>query len=179
MARNVPVLIGLGSNLGDRRGHLTAAVAALGARPGIEVQAVSRLWVTEAWGGPPGQKDFLNAAVLVRTRGLGPRDLLETIREIEDRSGRVRTVRNGPRTLDVDILLWADRRITESDLVIPHPGLHERSFVLGPAAEIAPDLVHPSLGETILGLFRRVGRTGVIEVLEEKDWSHAVGHTSR
>ena len=136
---------GLGSNLGDRRAHLEAAVrwlAALG-----EVLAVSSFRETAPVGGPP-QPDYLNAAVVVATEQ-APRALLQAAQEIERRAGRERGVAWGPRTLDLDLLLYGDRTLREPGLVVPHPRLHERRFVLEPLAEIALDWPVPGLGRTV------------------------------
>jgi 2-amino-4-hydroxy-6-hydroxymethyldihydropteridine diphosphokinase len=147
--------VALGSNLGDRSAHLVAAVAALGASAGVEVVAVSSSVETDPVG-PPPQGRYLNAAACLRT-DLAPRDLLERLHAIERSRGRTRgPVRNTARTLDLDLLLYGDRRIDEPGLTVPHPRLHERSFVLGPLSEIAAEIVHPILNETIAALARRV-----------------------
>jgi 2-amino-4-hydroxy-6-hydroxymethyldihydropteridine diphosphokinase len=146
------VFLGLGSNLGDREAAIDAALARLAAR-GVSVRARSSTWLTEPVGGPP-QGWFLNAAASVGT-ALEPRELLAAALEVEREMGRVRSERNGPRTIDVDILLFGDRRIDEPGLTVPHPRLHERRFVLAPLAEIAPSLVHPALGLTIAALLER------------------------
>ena len=139
------VALGLGSNVGDRRAHLESALHGLRAR--MEVLAVSRFVATEPVAGPP-QGGFLNAAALVETE-LRPRALLELSHQLEDAAGRQRGVRWGPRTLDIDLLLYGDEVVDESDLVIPHPCLHERRFVLDPLAEIAPDWIVPRLNRTV------------------------------
>jgi len=139
------VALGLGSNIGDRRAHLESALQGLRAR--VEVLAVSRFVATEPRGGPP-QGGFLNAAALVET-GLRPRELLALSHELEQAAGRQRGVRWGPRTLDIDLLLYGDEVFDEPDLVIPHPRLHERRFVLDPLAEIAPDWIVPRLNRTV------------------------------
>jgi 2-amino-4-hydroxy-6-hydroxymethyldihydropteridine diphosphokinase len=139
------VALGLGSNVGDRRAHLESALHGLRGR--MEVLKVSRFLATEPQGGPP-QGGFLNAAALVET-GLRPRELLDLSRELEEAAGRQRGVRWGPRTLDIDVLLYGDEVVDESDLVIPHPRLHERRFVLDPLAEIAPDWIVPRLNRTV------------------------------
>jgi 2-amino-4-hydroxy-6-hydroxymethyldihydropteridine diphosphokinase len=132
--------VGLGSNLGDRAAHLAFAVAALRDTPDIRVEAVSSIRETAPVGGPP-QGAYLNGVVALRTR-LGARALLERLLSIEASAGRERgPERDAPRTLDLDLLLYGDERIDEPDLVVPHPRLLERSFVLEPLAELAPELV--------------------------------------
>jgi len=141
-------LLGLGSNLGDRAGTLWEAVRRLSDESGVTVRRVSSLVETRPVGGPSDQPRFLNAAALVETT-LPPAELLAALRAIEDRLGRVRGERWGPRTIDLDLLLY-DRAVIETpELTIPHPRLHERRFVLAPAAEVAPGLVHPVLGRAI------------------------------
>lgn len=127
--------VALGSNLGDRWAHLRAAVAGL-----PDVVAVSPAYETEPVGGPPGQGPYLNAVVELDT-DLGPRQLLEEGRLLESASGRQRGVLDGPRTLDVDILLVGELVVDEDDLIVPHPRMWERSFVLVPLHDLAPDLV--------------------------------------
>jgi 2-amino-4-hydroxy-6-hydroxymethyldihydropteridine diphosphokinase len=144
----VTAYIGLGSNLGDRAAHLDSAYRALDDHPRIEVLQFSAAIETAAVGGPPGQPAFLNAVVEIRTT-LSPRDLLDTLLEIERAAGRIRRTRWEARTLDLDLLLYGDRVIDEPGLTVPHPRLHERRFVLVPLAEIAPRVVHPTLKRTI------------------------------
>ncbi len=129
------VFIGLGSNLGDRAAHIRQALRELGERGDIRVLACSRLYETEPLGGPPGQPLYLNAVAELATN-LTPRELLTRLLEIEERHGRQRTIPNGPRTLDLDLLLYGDHVINEPDLVVPHPRMWERPFVLQPLAEI-------------------------------------------
>ncbi len=140
------VFLGLGSNEGDRLGNLAAGLRRLGPA-GLIVEAVSSVWETEPVGGPP-QAPFLNGAARFRTR-LGPRDVLAAVQESERAAGRRRALRNGPRPLDLDILLFDNAVIAEPDLTIPHPRLAERRFVLAPLAEIAPDVVHPVLRRSV------------------------------
>ena len=123
--------LGLGANLGDRRATLRAAVAAL-----PDVVAVSPVYETEPVGGPADQPAYLNLVVQLDT-DLSPRDLLDLAHHLEDAAGRVRGERNGPRTLDVDVLLVGDLTIDEPDLVVPHPRMWERRFVLAPLADLA------------------------------------------
>lgn len=141
-----PVFLGLGSNLGDREAAIEGALLRLTAG-GFHVTRQSSLWLTEPVGGPP-QGWFLNAVVMGET-ALLPEALLEACLAAERELGRVRAERNGPRTIDVDILLFGEERRSSPGLVIPHPRLHERRFVLEPLAEIAPELVHPVLGLTV------------------------------
>ena len=123
--------LGLGSNLGDRRAHLRAAIAAL-----PDVVAVSPVYETEPVGGPPGQSAYLNLVVALETE-LSPRDLLDLANHLEEVAGRVRTEPNGPRTLDVDVLLVGDLVVRDDDLVVPHPRMWQRRFVLAPLADLA------------------------------------------
>jgi 2-amino-4-hydroxy-6-hydroxymethyldihydropteridine diphosphokinase len=131
--------VALGANLGDPRSTLRAAVASLSAHPDVTVDRVSSLWRTAAVGGP-GQPDYLNAVVLVDT-DLDARALLDLAHELEEAAGRVREVRWGPRTLDVDLLAVGDERSDDLELTLPHPRAHERRFVLGPWAEVDPGFV--------------------------------------
>ncbi|OYV87255.1 MAG: 2-amino-4-hydroxy-6-hydroxymethyldihydropteridine diphosphokinase, partial [Planctomycetia bacterium 21-64-5] len=145
-------LIALGANLGDRQAALEAAVAALA---GL---AESRLLAASSWmqsphvGGPP-QPDYLNGAVLIET-SLGPFDLLDRLQQIEHAAGRVRTIYWGPRTLDLDLLLYDDMVVETDRLRLPHPRLAFRRFVLLPAAEIAPTMPHPVFHTTLAELLR-------------------------
>lgn len=141
MSAPVRAFIGLGSNVGDRRGQLARAVATLRRRG--DVVGVSPLYETEPVGGPAGQDAYLNLVVELSTAD-GPRRLLERCAELEQEAGRVRTVRHGPRTLDADVLLVGDEVVEEDDLEVPHPRLWERRFVVAPLADLAPDLVGPS-----------------------------------
>ena len=143
--------VGLGANLGDREGAVRRALDALDAEDGIDVAAVSTLRETE----PVGYLDqprFLNAAARLETE-LAPRALLETLLRVERELGRDRSgPRFGPRTIDLDLLLYGELELDEEGLTVPHPRLHERRFVLEPLAELAPGLVVPGRGplETLL-----------------------------
>lgn len=128
--------IGLGANLGDAEATLRAAVAALQLLPGSRLQALSSLY-RSAPVGPAGQDDYLNAVACLETR-LAPHALLHALQAIETRHGRVRDIRWGPRTLDLDLLLYGNDRIQTSDLIVPHPELGRRNFVVVPLLEIVP-----------------------------------------
>lgn len=152
----VVAFVGLGSNLGDRGVRLSAAVAGLRATPGILEVVLSPVYETEPVGGPPGQGPHLNAVARVRTT-LSPRALLERLLALERAAGRERgPERHGPRTLDLDLLLHGEARVDEPGLVVPHPRLAERAFVLVPLRDLAPDLLHPVLGVSVAELASRV-----------------------
>jgi 2-amino-4-hydroxy-6-hydroxymethyldihydropteridine diphosphokinase len=139
--------VALGSNLGDREATIRAAVDALAAEPAVEVAAVSTL-VDTAPVGVVDQPRFLNGVAALDTE-LGARDLLDLLLAVEQRFGRRRegVPPQGPRTLDLDLLLYGDEEIDEPGLRVPHPRLHEREFVLGPLAEVAPGLEVPGKGK--------------------------------
>ena len=150
------VYLGLGSNLGDRRQNLTKALERLAAKTKIE--QLSSLYETE----PVGFKDqplFLNAVCRITTT-LSPQKLLAFIKDIESTLGRIPSFPNAPRPLDIDILFYGSRTIKSPRLIIPHPLLTERAFVLIPLAEIAPDLVHPENGKTMRELLDSLGKAG-------------------
>jgi 2-amino-4-hydroxy-6-hydroxymethyldihydropteridine diphosphokinase len=144
--------IALGSNLGRRERNISAALNALETTKEIDVAKISSLYETEPVGGPDDQPRFINAAAHLRTT-LSPERLLAVCQQIESSLGRKREVPWGPRSIDLDILIFADEIRSDPELMIPHPLLHERRFVLEPLAEIAPDLVHPTLDQTIQQLY--------------------------
>ena len=147
--------IALGSNLGDRRAFLDAALARLRLQPGVEVVSISTYHETEPVGGPAGQGVYLNAVAVVRT-SLNPLQLLRVLQGLENQLGRVRAERFGPRTIDLDLLLYGTEVMQTDELTVPHPRMHERRFVLEPLVEIAPLAVHPGLQSTAKDLLERL-----------------------
>ncbi len=142
------VYLGLGSNLGDRYGRLIEALDRL--RAHVTLEAISSIYETEPWG-YTDQPNFLNAVCEGETE-LSARNLLSAVKTIEEEMGREQTFRYGPRTIDLDILLYGDAILEEEQLQVPHPHLHERDFVLAPLNEIAPQVFHPRLEKTIEAL---------------------------
>ena len=150
----VCVCIGLGSNVGDRARNLVYAYDRIITLRGIQLLKLSRFYETVPAGGPP-QPMFLNAALSIRT-ALSPHQLLKEFQHIENLMGRVRTVKLGPRNIDIDILLYGDEIINEDQLKIPHPLMHTRLFVLEPLIEIEPNIVHPLFNKTVLQLYKNL-----------------------
>jgi 2-amino-4-hydroxy-6-hydroxymethyldihydropteridine diphosphokinase len=144
------VFIGLGSNLGDREATIRSALRELEADDDIRVVCCSSLRETEPVGGPPGQGRYLNAVAELETT-LSPRALLERLLAIEERYGRERDGPNDARTLDLDLLLYGDRVINEPDLVVPHPRMWERPFVMEPLAEICDTRILKARWKTLSG----------------------------
>lgn len=140
--------LGLGANLGDRLASLQGARQALALVPGIRVVSASALYETAPVGGPQGQEPYLNAVLQVAT-DLSATELLGCCLDIERQFGRRRLAYHGPRTLDIDLLFFADLVCQEKDLVLPHPRLHLRAFVLFPLCDLAPGLSHPLLHKTV------------------------------
>ncbi len=144
--------IGLGSNLGDRRKNIESTIEELKRSNLVEIIKISSLYETEPLGGPPQDK-FLNGVVEIETE-LPPHALLELLKAVEKKLGRnYFGLRWGPREIDLDILLYGDLIIDESDLKVPHPSMQLRHFVLEPLCEIAPEAIHPILKKSIAGLF--------------------------
>jgi len=147
--------IGVGANVGDRLGNIRMALAELASLDATIVVRVSSVYDTAPWG-VTDQRRFLNAVVELSTT-LSPEDLLSALGRVEARCGRVRHERWGPRTLDLDILLYDDRIVNTEDLVIPHPRLAQRAFVLVPLAELEPELAVPGLDATVTQLLDALG----------------------
>ncbi len=154
----IPCAIALGSNLGDSLTTLEAALEHLTQTPGVTLVQVSPWYQTRPLG--PAQPNYLNGCALLEV-SLSPQEMLVTLWAIETQFGRVRQQRWGPRTLDLDLLLYGDLVLETADLTIPHPRMAERAFVLVPLAAIAPDLMDPRSGRTISQLLDQVDKTGV------------------
>ncbi len=157
------VAIALGSNLGDRLGHLQEAVKQLRNNPLLEVVAVSAVYETEPVGGPD-QDEFFNAVAIVNTQ-VSPEELLDAMQEIENAQGRTREIHWGPRTLDVDILAMGSLVMNSERLELPHPRAHERGFVLIPWAQVDPNFELPLHGR-VADLAVRVRDSGIERIFE-------------
>ena len=153
-----PAYVALGANQRQPREQVTRALEALAGLPGTRLVARSRLWQSPPFG-PVPQPDFINAVAGLLTQ-LAPHALLEQLRRIETAHGRERTVRWGPRTLDLDLLVHGVARIDDAELTLPHPGIAERAFVLYPLAELAPALEVPGVGR-VAELAARVTQEGI------------------
>ncbi|MCX5493452.1 2-amino-4-hydroxy-6-hydroxymethyldihydropteridine diphosphokinase [Kaistia dalseonensis] len=160
----VSAYLGLGGNLGNREAIMGRAIKALTSSPSVTVTAVSSLYETPPWG-PIPQGAYLNACIGVET-SLSARALLALCRSIEETEGRERLVRWGPRTLDIDLLLYGQETIDELGLIVPHPRMVQRAFVLIPLAEIAPDIRIDDV--PIKTLISRVDTSGIVK--RETDW---------
>ena len=151
MSSPTDCLIAVGSNLGDRIDHLRAGIAAIAGLDGVEITAVSALYETAPVGGPEQQGPYLNAALrVVTTRDAA--DLLADLHRIEADRNRVRRIRWGPRTLDLDLLVHGNTVVDTTELHVPHPRQHERRFVLVPVCDVAPDVIHPVLNRRMSDL---------------------------
>ncbi len=158
--------IGLGGNIGEPQAAMREALALLDADPDTEVAAVSSLYRTPPWG-KEDQPDFLNAVAEVATR-CAPRVLLELCLGVEAALHRVRAERWGPRTIDLDVLAYGETAVAEPDLVLPHPRLTERAFVLVPLAEIAPELA--IRGVTVAEWLQRIDTAGIVRAAGPDWW---------
>lgn len=157
------IYIALGTNIGDRIENLRAAIRSL--PPHFERVRPSRIFETPPWG-YADQPAFLNMAVHART-DLSPAESLARLKQAEVELGREQTFRWGPRLIDLDILFYDDLVLDSPPLVIPHPRLHERAFVLVPLADIAPGLIHPVLGKTVRGLLAEVDASEIVPFAEQ------------
>ena len=156
------VYLGLGSNLGDKVANCLRALTEVSASHHNHIKAVSSLYKTE----PIGYRDqdwFINCVAEVSTL-LSPRALLQILQEIERRMGKRQLFKWGPRVIDLDILLYGAEVVQEADVIIPHPYLHKRGFVLFPLAELAPDLLHPVLKKTVKELLKGIEEEGGVEL---------------
>ena len=160
---NHTVYIALGTNLGDRSDNLRAAIASM--PPEVAVLAESRVYETPPWG-YEDQPAFLNMVVKAET-DLEPEALLKYLKQLETELGREQNFRWGPRLIDLDILFYDDLVVNTLPLAIPHPRLHERSFVLVPLADLAADFTHPVLGKTVRQLLAEVDATGIVPFDEQ------------
>ncbi len=160
------VYIGFGSNVGDRVDFCDRAVTLLGLLPHSQLTGVSLLYETEPVndGSNPGGSWFLNGVVQLET-DVTPKSLLSVLREIERSLGRDQDNRSGPRTIDLDILFYGHRVINEADLVIPHPRLHQRRFVLMPLSELDPLLVHPIRHKSVNQMLAEVENQSEVRLL--------------
>jgi 2-amino-4-hydroxy-6-hydroxymethyldihydropteridine diphosphokinase len=156
------VYIALGSNLGDRRTNLQAAAQAL--QPSVRLLEYSPVYETPPWG-YLDQPAFLNQVVKGETE-LSPGELLDLLKRLEVEMGRQKTVLNGPRLIDLDILFYDDLIVDTPQLTIPHPRMRGRGFVLAPLADLAPDLRHPRLGMTVGELLDEADRSGIVRYPE-------------
>ena len=151
------IFIGLGTNLGDRKNNLEDAIMAL--PPKLNILARSPIYQTKPWG-YTDQADFLNMVIEAET-ALTPIELLDYLKALEEELGRKASFRYGPRLIDLDILFYDDLIFEHERLSIPHPSLHERGFVLVPLADIAPNLIHPTLEKNIIELLQNIDSSDV------------------
>ncbi len=158
--------LGFGGNMGDTEDLFRQARQQLANHPQIRVKGGSPLYQTPAIGGPSGQPDYINAVLAIET-SLSEFALLTFCQQLEQDGGRVRTVRWGPRTLDIDLLLFADHVCASEILTLPHPRLHQRHFVLLPLCDLAPDWIHPVYQKSIARLLTELGPEHGISKLKQ------------
>jgi len=151
------VYLALGANLGDRLTNLRLAIQAL--PPSVRLLSASPVYETPPWG-YLDQPAFLNQVIQART-DLSPLDLLDLLKRLEERLGRLPGIRYGPRLIDLDILLYDDLQLETPTLTVPHPRLAERAFVLAPLADLAPDLIPPGASLTVRQMLERLDRSGI------------------
>lgn len=166
--KRATVFVAIGGNVGPVAENLAGAVRLIGKFEETSVVGVSSLYETAPVGGPvnpdstPAQPSFLNGAVMVET-GLAPEEFLQKLLETEKVFGRVREIKDGPRTVDLDIILWDDLVIHTPALTLPHPRMQERGFVLAPLAEVGGNFVHPVLKKTVDELLSALGSLGGVK----------------
>jgi 2-amino-4-hydroxy-6-hydroxymethyldihydropteridine diphosphokinase len=162
--RELKAYLGLGSNLGNRAENLSMAIEMISKVKGIEILRISKTYETSP-AGYESQPDFLNCAIEIET-SLSSSDLLKKLLEIETEMGRVRVIKWGPRSIDIDILFYSDNVVDTSELTIPHPEIQNRAFVLAPLNDLAPYLVHPVSKKNIEQLLEEIGSSGIKKVMD-------------
>ncbi len=161
------VFLGLGSNICNRETYLRKAVSALGDREDVQINRISSIYETEPWG-KKDQDVFLNQVAEIETE-LGPRKLMAVCQEIEKSLGREKNEKWGPRTIDIDLLLFGDQIVDENNLHVPHPRLSERLFVLIPLCEVASGVIVPGLGQTVQNVLERCPDRGSVKLYRKTE----------
>ena len=167
IAEGIVCFVGIGSNMDDPVSQSLKAFDHISATKGVKLLRKSSLYRTEPVG-CPDQDWFINAVVEIRT-ALTAHELLKALQAIEKDMGRIRGVKWGPRIIDLDILLYGQDIIQEENLIIPHPELHKRRFVLAPLCEIASYVIHPAFGVSIRGLMDRLEDRGIVNIYRAMD----------